>query len=240
MRILLILWFFSEILGTIAWFGSSSIFLPLSLFFIDFQTALIVTAIYHIFGNASRLGLFFRHINIRILILFGLPSIVLTVLGASLADTVNTDLLKTILWWVLTLFACYALLKPTFTFGNHPLVGILWWAASGFSAGLIGTGWVLRWAFLQGFSLPKEQYIATIASIALIVDATRIPLYFGNGFLPPDKLVLIPFLFVVAFLGSHIGKYIVQKIPEQLWRRIILIAIMGMWLMFLIQPLLTN
>jgi uncharacterized membrane protein YfcA len=37
--------FISEIIGAIAGFGSSTIFLPLALFFVDFETALILVAV---------------------------------------------------------------------------------------------------------------------------------------------------------------------------------------------------
>jgi hypothetical protein len=43
---------------TIAGFGSSTIFLPLALFFVDFQTALILVAISHLFGNLGRINFF--------------------------------------------------------------------------------------------------------------------------------------------------------------------------------------
>jgi uncharacterized membrane protein YfcA len=43
--------FVSEAIGAIAGFGSSTIFLPLALFFVDFETALILVAISHTFGN---------------------------------------------------------------------------------------------------------------------------------------------------------------------------------------------
>jgi uncharacterized protein len=43
--------FIAEIIGTIAGFGSSTIFLPLSLLFVDFKTAIILVAIFHLFGN---------------------------------------------------------------------------------------------------------------------------------------------------------------------------------------------
>jgi uncharacterized membrane protein YfcA len=52
--------FISEIIGTIAGFGSSTIFLPLALFFVDFKTALVLVAIFHLFGNLGRMN-FFRH-----------------------------------------------------------------------------------------------------------------------------------------------------------------------------------
>ena len=43
--------FFSEVLGTMAGFGSSTVFLPIALFFFDFRTALILVAIFHMSGN---------------------------------------------------------------------------------------------------------------------------------------------------------------------------------------------
>jgi hypothetical protein len=38
-------------IGTMAGFGSSTIFLPLALFFVDFKTAIVLVAIFHLFGN---------------------------------------------------------------------------------------------------------------------------------------------------------------------------------------------
>jgi uncharacterized membrane protein YfcA len=62
--------FISEIIGAIAGFGSSTIFLPLALFFVDFKTALILVAISHLFGNLGRVN-FFRHgLDIKIIITF--------------------------------------------------------------------------------------------------------------------------------------------------------------------------
>ena len=43
--------FVAAILGTMADFGSSTIFLPLALFFVDFKTAIVLVAIFHLFGN---------------------------------------------------------------------------------------------------------------------------------------------------------------------------------------------
>lgn len=82
------------------------------------------------------------------------------------------------------------------------------------------------------FGLAKERYIATIASIALLVDFTRIPFYFGQGFLSREYLQLIPVLLIIAFVGSWIGKKIVNIIPTEILRKVILIGIivMSMWL----------
>ncbi|HPX77583.1 MAG TPA: hypothetical protein PL055_02310 [Methanobacterium sp.] len=48
--------FLSIVVGTVAGFGTSTIFLPVALFFLDFQTALVLVAITHISGNIGAVG----------------------------------------------------------------------------------------------------------------------------------------------------------------------------------------
>ena len=45
--------FFSEIVGTVAGFGSSVFFVPLAGLFFDFHTVLALTSILHVFSNAA-------------------------------------------------------------------------------------------------------------------------------------------------------------------------------------------
>lgn len=217
---------FAEIAGTISGFGSSSIFLPIANQFLDYRNAITLVAIYHIFGNISRLSLFWRHWNKKIFILFGIPSVIATVCGVFMIPYFDLNILKVLLWIVLFIFAGFLFLDSKFNINPTPSVGRIWWFVSWFFAGLIGTGWILRWAFLTVFNLPKEQYIATIASIALLVDITRIPLYFEQGFLDYEYLLYVPILFIIAFAGSYIGKKIVSYLDQQLLKKIILIGIM--------------
>lgn len=141
----------AEIAGTISGFGSSSILLPMAHQFFDYQNAIILVAIYHIFGNTSRLSLTYHHWDKKIFFLFGIPSVIATIIGASLVGQVNPDILKVILAVVLTLFALYSLWKPEFHIPATPLIGRIGGALSGFTAGLIGTGGVLRGAFMTLF-----------------------------------------------------------------------------------------
>jgi uncharacterized protein len=216
---------FSEIAGTISWFGSSSIFLPIAHQFFDYQNAIILVAIYHIFWNTSRLAITYKHWDKKIFLLFGIPSIFATIIGASLVGKINSDYLKLGLWIVLTLFAIYSLWKPKFHIEPTPLLGRIGWILSWFTAGIIGTGWVLRGAFMTLFGLSKERYIATIASIALLVDFTRIPIYFWQWFLSDKYFFYIPILLIVAFIGSIIWKGIVRLMPVEVLKKVILVGI---------------
>ena len=217
--------FVAEVVGTIAGFGSSTIFLPLALLFVDFKTALILVAFFHIFGNLGRIT-FFRHgLDKRLLLIFGVPSIILTILGALLVNYIPQDLLKLCLGIFLLIFSIVSFIKPKLKFNASKKNAVIGGSVSGFLAGLIGTGGALRSAFLTSFNLRKDVYIATAAAIAIAVDIIRIPIYFGSGFLEPKFYPYIPALFVIAIAGSYLGKKIVDKIPQNGFRKVVLIVI---------------
>jgi len=223
--ILIILGFFSEILGTMAGFGSSTIFLPLASYLVEFKTALVLVAIFHLFGNVSRIT-FFRHgLNLNVLLIFGIPSFVLSLIGATLVGNLSQTFLQLVLGMFLIVISVLFLIKPELSFPANKKSLVFGGGISGFIVGLIGTGGALRASFLTGLKMEKEKYIATSAVVALGTDATRIPYYLSSGFLPEQYYYLIPFLFVSAFLGSYVGRRIVTRINQQKFKKMVLIAI---------------
>jgi len=217
--------FVSEVAGTMAGFGSSTIFLPLALLFVNFKAALVLVAFLHIFGNLGRIAFFKHRIDWNLILKFGIPSVLFTIIGALLVSHIPQDTLKGYLGIFLIGYAFYSLWKENFAVSPSSTNAIVGGGISGFLAGLIGTGGALRGVFLTGFRLPKERYIATAASIALAVDITRIPLYISQGFLESNYYWYIPILFLVALAGSFTGRKIVKKIPQRQFRKLILVAI---------------
>lgn len=215
----------AEIIGTMAGFGSSTIFLPVALFFYDFRTALILVAIFHMSGNIGRITFFRYGFNLKILLLFGIPSVIFTLAGALLVNYISQPLLKMILGIFLLIYVTVTLWKPDMRVKRNKRNHLAGGGLSGFFAGLIGTGGALRSAFLTSFDLEKSVYISTAAAISLAVDITRIPVYINSGFLPEELIIYIPFLFLIAVTGSFIGKKIVGKIPQRIFRKFVLLCI---------------
>ena len=225
----------AEIVGTVAGFGSSTIFLPIALFFVDFKTAIILVAIFHISGNLSRVAFFKHGLNWKILTIFGVPSILLALLGANLIDILPQDILKLILGVFLIAFSATSLKSPKLRIPANTKSLVAGGSLSGFLAGLIGTGGALRASFLTGFKLEKFAYIATSASIALATDATRIPVYISQGFLSEQFYYHIPILIGLAVAGSYIGRKIVGRINQSIFRKIVLVAIILVSMKFVID-----
>lgn len=217
--------FLAEIVGTLAGFGSSTVLLPLAVLLFDFRPALVLVAVVHIFGNMGRI-MYFRHgLDRRTLLLFGLVSVLCTLPGALLVTKIDQTTLKGLLGLFLIGYTLLALTNHLHRLKSRAMTMILGGASSGFVAGLIGTGGALRGAFLNALHLPKETYIATAGAIALAVDLTRLPMYLKEGFLPEQYYWYVPPLFVIALVGSYVGKKIVNTLPQAAFRRIVLVAI---------------
>jgi len=216
----------AEIIGAVAGFGSSTIFLPIALFFVDFKTDIILVAIFHISGNISRISFFKQGLDWKILAKFGIPSVILAFFGAYLVDVLPQKILKLSLGLFLIGYSITALKKPQTKIPVNDKSLVTGGSLSGFLAGLIGTGGALRASFLTGFGLKRFTYIATSASIALAIDTTRIPIYLTQGFLSEEFFYYIPILIALAVIGSYIGKKIVNKINQDIFKKIVLVAIM--------------
>lgn len=223
--------FVSETIATTVGFGASTILLPLALFYFDFKTALTLVAFFHLFGSLGRFS-FFRHsLNREILIKFGLPSVFLSLLGATLANSLTQTTFKGLLGIFLILYGAVSLINDRFQVKPNAKNLILGGGISGFIAGLIGTGGALRATFLSAFKHDKATYLATTAALSLAVDLTRIPIYLNQSFLSGNMYFYIPILFVLAIAATYVGKQIVRFIPAKLFEKLVLLAIItaGIW-----------
>ena len=227
----------AEIIGTMAGFGSSTIFLPLALMFVDFQTAIILVAIFHLFGNLSRIIFFRQGFDKRIILQFGVPSVLLSLLGAFLIGVLPQPVLKLILGIFLVVTSVSFLAKPGLKFPANTRTFIAGGSVTGFITALVGTGGALRATLLQGFNIEKVRYIATTATIALATDATRIPVYISQGFLTEQYFLYLPILFAIALAGSFIGRKIVRRIDQEKFRKMVLVAIILVSVKFIIDGL---
>lgn len=225
----------AEIIGTMAGFGSSTIFLPLALLFVDFKTAIILVSIFHLFGNLSRIIFFREGFDRRVILQFGVPSVLLSLLGAFLIGVLPHPVLKLILGIFLITTSASFLIKPGLKLPANTGTFIAGGSTTGFITALVGTGGALRAILLQGFNIEKVKYIATAATIALATDITRIPVYISQGFLTQQYYLYLPILFVIALAGSFIGRKIVKKIDQEKFRKMVLVAIILVSIKFIID-----
>ncbi len=221
----LLLAFISEILGTISGFGSSILFVPIASLFFDFKTVLGITAVFHVFSNLSKIALFRNGVHKGIAKKLGIPAVIFVIIGAYMTTFLPTKQIELAMNFILVLLALYLLInfnKPIQQTDKNLVIGGV---ASGFIAGIAGTGGAIRGITLAAFQLPKEIFIATSALIDLGVDTSRAIVYTSNGYLKKEYLILIPFLIGISILGSYIGKIILKRTSEIFFRYLVLAVI---------------
>ncbi|WP_445458342.1 sulfite exporter TauE/SafE family protein [Flavobacterium sp. HNIBRBA15423] len=237
-RISILFLFFAvlaEIIGTIGGFGSSVFFVPLASFFFDFQTVLGLTAIFHLSSNISKIALFRKGLDKELLLNIGLPSVIFVILGGLLSNYLDTEILKIILALFLIGFSLLFLIKKELVIKPEPKESIIGGSLSGFTAGLLGTGGAIRGITMAAFNLEKSVFIATSAAIDFAIDFTRTIVYFKNGYIHQHDLIYVPFLFLIGLVGTYIGKYILQFIPQEKFKTISLLLIFLVGIVMFIQ-----
>lgn len=214
-----------EIIGTVSGFGSSILFVPLASMFFEFKYVLGITAVFHVFSNLSKIFFFHKGIDKKILLKLGIPAILFVAIGAFLTTFIHQkklELAMNIVLLILSVYLVFNINKKLKMSNKNLVVGGV---ASGFLAGLVGTGGAIRGLVLASFNLEKNVFLATSAMIDLGVDSTRAIIYVSNGFFKKEFLIIIPFLILVSIIGTWIGKRILIYINEVMFRYIVILTI---------------
>lgn len=225
--------FLAEIIGTFTGFGTTTILVPLASFFIPIRDAIVMVGLFHLFGTFFRTLFFIKGINIRIALIFGIPSLIFSGLGAYLLPFIDASLLSKGLGIILILYALFSLSEHKVTLPQNPLVLASGGGLVGFLAGLLGTAGVLRGAFLTSWKLSKETYLGTGAAMGLGADFSRVFVYYKSGLLSFDPVV-VSILAVVALLGTYVGVKFVKITKQNIFFKIVLIALILAGVRFLI------
>lgn len=211
-------------------FGLGTILVPVFTLFFPIDIAIILTAIVHFLNNIFKLVLLGKNADKKVVIKFGIPSIIASFIGAYLLTYVTTlePILSYTLYektfyivpvkltiaFLLFIFALFDIIpnltKLEFDSKYLSLGGFL----SGFFGGLSGNQGALRTAFLIRANLTKETFIATGIVIACLVDISRLTIYSQQIIRFNDQLnySLIILATGSAFVGAYFGNRLLKKV----------------------------
>lgn len=235
--VFLVLALIAEIIGTVGGFGSSVFFVPLGNFYFDFHSVLGLTAIFHVSSNLSKIFLFKKGLDKKLLLNIGVPAVVFVIIGGLLTKYMESAYLEIILGLFLVGFSLLFLIKSEVIISPNKKNAVVGGAFSGFSAGLLGTGGAIRGLTMAAFNLEKSVFIATSAFIDFMIDFSRAFVYYDNGYIHKHDLKYVPFLLVIGLLGSFIGKKLLVFIPQSKFRRLSLFFILIIGIVTIIQLL---
>ena len=210
-------------------FGLGTLLLPVFALFFDLETAIALTAIVHFLNNLFKFILVYKKISTKIVLNFGVPSLILAFAGAWLlkqftiteplfsynisGHTFSVSLIGLTIGVLMLLFSLWEVIPyfKNISFGKNSLV---WGGAlSGFFGGLSGHQGALRSAFLVRLNLEKEVFIGTGIAIACMVDVARLSIY--STTIRKELIIQNSFLLLTAILSAWVGALIGNKLLKK-------------------------
>lgn len=230
----LLLSLLAEVLGTVGGFGSSVFFVPFANIFIDFKSVLGVTAVFHLSSNISKLLLFKDGLDKRLLAYIGIPAVVFVIIGGILSKYIDETVLQLSFAIFIIVTSLFFLLFKNFVIRATNRNAIAGGTMSGFLAGVLGTGGAVRGLTMVAFNIEKSVFVATSAAIDFAVDFSRTVVYFFNGYMHAEHAKYMVGLLVIGFVGSWIGKQVLQRISQQWFKTIVLLLLLAVGLYSLV------
>lgn len=215
-------------------FGIGSLLTPLFASELGTKLAVAAVAIPHFVGTGLRLWLFRRSINPRVLREFGVASGSGGLCGALLYVWLRSDVLTAVFGGALVLAGVSGLAgldRRVRLSGKGALAAGV---ASGLLGGLVGNQGGIRSAALLAFPIRAEVFVATSTAVALVVDTIRLPFYVGTNYrVLVENLPAIGLATVGVVTGTLIGRPLLRRLPERVFRLIVsaLVASLGVYML---------
>ncbi len=231
----LLLSLLAEILGTVGGFGSSVFFVPFANLFIDFKSVLGVTAIFHLSSNISKLFLFKDGLNKRLMIDIGIPAVIMVIIGGICSKYLPEGLLQIAFAIFIIISSLFFLAFKNYTINPSTKNAVIGGSASGFLAGILGTGGAIRGITMVAFNIEKNEFVATSAAIDFAVDFSRAVVYFFNGYIHLRHINYMISLLIIGFVGTWLGKKLLSRISQERFKTIVLLLLLGIGVFSLVQ-----
>jgi hypothetical protein len=217
-------------IASVAGFGIGSVLTPVLATEVGVRLAIAAVSLPHLAGTLARFMLVRAHIDRDVLLGFGAASAIGGLTGAALQAVVQSAVLA-IVFAALLIFAGFGSLtgfaqRMRFRGRVAALAG---GALSGLLGGLVGNQGGIRAAALLGFDVERQAFVATATAVALIVDGARIPVYLSTqGAELASLWPLIVLLAIGAVVGTFLGGWILRRMPELLFRRVIGVLLLAL------------
>jgi len=227
----------ASFVGTISGFGLSTVMLPVIVLYFPLPIALLFVGIIHAFSDLWKIILFKHAFDKKIILMFGIPGIIASLIGAKIVLTTPQTILLQLFGLILIAYVLIITFNSRFRLPHTPFYSGLGGVTSGFLAGVFGMGGAARSVFLTAFNFPKDVYIFATGAIGLIIDSGRLFAYYFGGVKLEEQLVYGLIIFIpVSFIGAEIAKKFVDKVPQKLFRNVVALFLFLVGIKLLVFP----
>jgi uncharacterized membrane protein YfcA len=224
-------------IAAISGFGIGSILTPLLAAWLGTKLAVALVSIPHFIGTALRFAVIRQHVNRRVLWSFGITSAAGGLIGALLHVWLRSVVLGYVLGVLLVFAGITGVMGLASRMKFRRTAAWIAGALSGMFGGLVGNQGGIRSAALLGFDLKRDEFVATATAIALLVDVFRMPVYAATQFgqmAAQWPMILIATVGVVV--GTLSGKWMLSRIPQNVFRMIVACIVLALGVWMLVHP----
>jgi uncharacterized membrane protein YfcA len=166
----------------------------------------------------------------RRLWLFLLMAVVMVHLGAQLSTLVETQFLHRCLGALLLLYAISGLMTkpPQLSPRLEMILGPICGAINGLLTGLTGTLFVPGVMFLQSIGLPRDALVQAMGMLFAASTASLGLALYRHDLMPLSLGILSAAALLPALIGMQIGLGLRQRLSQDLFRQLFLIALGGL------------
>lgn len=200
------------VLGGVAGFGSSVVMMPLLVFAFGPKAAVPMMAIASLMANLSRVALWWREIDLKVVAAYVVPAVPAAALGARTLLALDPRWVEAALAvFLLAMVPARRLLQRRHHpvgLGHIALVG----AVIGFLTGMVATTGPVNAPFFLAYGLVKGSYIGTEALASAAVFLTKAIVFRDGGALP------LPIFLAGALVGSSLmlGAWFARRLVDRM------------------------
>ncbi len=219
----------------VAGFGGGVVALPVLVWVFGVREAIPILSISQLLSTGSRVWLHRDGINWPVVRSFALGALPMSVVGSLIFISIDTTVLVRILGVMMLLFVVYTRLPigRNFTmklWGFAPLG-----AATGFGSAFLGIPGPFAVVFYLAYGLAAGPYIGTSSVGMALIQVPKL-IIFGAGDLLTLRVLVLGFgLGAIAAGTAYLGRWILRRVPEKVFPRIITTMLLVSGIIFLIK-----
>ncbi len=209
--------------------------LPILVWAVGVRDAIPLLTVAQLMGNLSRVWFNRGELSLPVVKWFAWGAVPAAVLGGILFATAPAEALVRILGVFLLLTVAY---RHT-PWGKNARIGLRGFlplgAGSSFLSALVGSVGPIMAPFFLAYGLVRGAYIGTEALATVVMHVVKLGVYGGYSLLSIRILLIGLAIGAVMFLGSYIGKRILNRMPERLFPYIIEGVLIAAGLLFVVR-----
>jgi uncharacterized membrane protein YfcA len=222
-------------LAAVTGFGGAAVLLPALVAVFGIRAAIPILTVAQLVGNASRVWLNRKELDLGVVGWFALGGVPLALVGGLIFATAPLRPLTRLLGLFLLAVVAWRHLRP----GpprrpprrSFALIG----AVASFLSALLGSVGPLMAPFFLAYGLTRGAYIGTEALATVVMHVTKLVAYRQASVLTPEGLLVGAGLGPVMIAGSWIGKRIVDRLAERVFVVLVELTLVVAGMVFLVR-----